>query len=408
MAHQANHIDVAAAVLHWARETGGYSTRLAAKRANVSESQFIAWETGPQPALLTSSQLEELADYFKRPTAALLLREPPEQPPFPRDFRKLAKKGATFSPALRLAIRRARRLQRVANELLASEAAEVGHSARLPKVSVSQDAEVIAKKLRAESQVAASQQIRWHDPRKAFRAWRAYLEQAGLLVFQARFDRNEAQAFSISDSDPAVVVVSSKDFPSARCFSLFHEYGHLLLGRMGICLPSNRNANDFVSTDDLNRTETWCDRFAEAFLVPQDDLRRAAEFKSTAQKDTLPTAVGRLADMFSVSRHVILFRLYHLDRIPHSLFWQQLSSLRSTLGESEQLIPEAMDPDDLLTPRRPGFLPPHRRTIQERGPRFTHLVLQGLDREKLTGNEVFDYLGIRLKHLESLRKEIGS
>ena len=104
-------------VLRWARETAGQSPESVARRLKVDIQRVRAWETKApnEQALVSPRQLEELARLFRRPTAALFLDRPPEEPTPPRDFRRALHREAPFSADLRLAIRRARRLQRVAS-----------------------------------------------------------------------------------------------------------------------------------------------------------------------------------------------------------------------------------------------------------------------------------------------------
>ena len=74
-------------VLKWARETSGTTVEEAAKRLRVPASTFAEWET--VESSLKLGQLRTLAAYFKRPLSALLLPEPPAEPPGPTDFRRL-------------------------------------------------------------------------------------------------------------------------------------------------------------------------------------------------------------------------------------------------------------------------------------------------------------------------------
>jgi transcriptional regulator with XRE-family HTH domain len=106
-------IDVDVSLVRWARESAGLSVQAAAKKVGVKPDKFELWETAGVPERPTATQLERLADAVKRPVATFFLPEPPAEPPLPADFRKppTAKAPAPLSYAVRLAIRRARRLQ---------------------------------------------------------------------------------------------------------------------------------------------------------------------------------------------------------------------------------------------------------------------------------------------------------
>jgi hypothetical protein len=57
--------------------------------------------------------------------------------------------------------------------------------------------------------------------------------------------------------------------------------------------------------------------------------------------------------------------------------------------------------------RRSFGLHPARRCVQEKGPRFTSLVLEAKDRELITYSDVADYLSIRMKHLDKVQSLLG-
>jgi len=103
-------------VLKWARSTSGLTLRDVADKLKENPATVEAWEDGV--AAVPFTKLEKLADYFKRPVASFLLMNPPETPRQPTDFRYLPNREGVFSRETWLALRRARRLQGVASELL--------------------------------------------------------------------------------------------------------------------------------------------------------------------------------------------------------------------------------------------------------------------------------------------------
>jgi transcriptional regulator with XRE-family HTH domain len=128
-------VDVEPRILVWTRESMGMNTAEVAKRFNLSENTIRKWESGQKKP--TIAQIKKLARIYKRPLAAFFLPEPPEEPPFPGDFRTLPQERRNpFSSKTRLAIRQARRLQSLAIELAIDTEGEIHHnieSARLSK-----------------------------------------------------------------------------------------------------------------------------------------------------------------------------------------------------------------------------------------------------------------------------------
>lgn len=385
-------VTVSPGVLRWARETAGYTRDDVARRFHIAPGRVVGWESAG-PARLTFRRLEELARYYKRPTAALLLDQPPAEPSLPPDFRRPLHRDAPFSPHLRLAIRRARRLQRLVRELM--EAMEEPFSSDIPEVNTQASAESVAREQRAAFGITARQQLGWTTGSEAYRRWRDALEARRILVFQGDFPREEAQGFSLSDSEPySIVVTQQKEEPfTARCFTLFHEYAHLLLRQGGVCLTGEVPFSDGSSEA---KTEYWCQRFAEAFLVDADVLRDRPETGAILRGDPgYEQSLKELASVFKVSQHVVLFRFWHLDLMTETRFWHEFNRLREEAAEAAQRREKRKE--------RGGGPPPAQRAVQERGRLFTRTVLEALEREMLSHAEVMEYLGVRPKHLEEVR-----
>src|SRR5688572_8202513 len=103
-------------MLRWARESAGISREWAAHHVRKSAEQIASWEDGR--GLPTYAVLRSLAELYRRPLAALLLREPPPEPTPPPDRRSFAgiePRPLTFESLM--ALRDARRLRTVAREI---------------------------------------------------------------------------------------------------------------------------------------------------------------------------------------------------------------------------------------------------------------------------------------------------
>ena len=56
--------------------------------------------------------------------------------------------------------------------------------------------------------------------------------------------------------------------------------------------------------------------------------------------------------------------------------------------------------------RAEGFMLPHKRAMRDNGSVFTNLVLRAYREEAITGSNVADYLGVRLKHVTRIEYEM--
>src|SRR3989338_3823812 len=106
-------IQIKPEVIKWAIGTSGWEESELISKLNISEAICKDWLKGN----ITIKQLEALADKLKRPLAAFFLPEPPEEEPKPKDYRMLPEKEGKFNKKTILAIRKARYLQEISNEL---------------------------------------------------------------------------------------------------------------------------------------------------------------------------------------------------------------------------------------------------------------------------------------------------
>ena len=128
-------------VLRWAREVSGFSveevaTKLEQVSKRITAETVESWEDEDGEALPRLTALRKLAQLYKRPMAVFFLNEPPWETPPPKNFRLLAMGEARpLSPDMILAVRSARRLHELAEEV----SDELGYDLRaeLPQVDVS-------------------------------------------------------------------------------------------------------------------------------------------------------------------------------------------------------------------------------------------------------------------------------
>ena len=389
MPYKTPELAVNPSVLEWARKTAGFTSDDIAKRLSVSKEQVELWEKGSQEVPLRVTQLEDLAHFLRRPLAAFLLDKPPIEPEPPRDFRRVGGESGPLSPSLKLVIRRARRLQRIAHEVM--ENMGIAMTSQIPSAKLQDKPEMVGRRLRKSFNVTTQEQFKWRSPSMALNHWRETLEARNILVFQGDFEREEAQGFSISDEHPYAIILSSKDYPNARSFTLLHELGHLLLREGGVCLteivyPSRETK--------ITKTENWCHRFAEAFLIDEDILHSKEETEYIIKMTSgYEDKLQKLASQFKVSREVILFKLWHDKSITDSLFWSMYSQLQQKL-----ILPTKREEK-----KKEGGPSQVQIALRERGRFFSRLILDALDRNILGYTDAADYLSVRPRDFERLR-----
>jgi Zn-dependent peptidase ImmA (M78 family)/DNA-binding XRE family transcriptional regulator len=383
-------------ILVWARESIGRNIEEVANRLHVSENLVKRWESGEKNPTLT--QVKTLAIYYKRPLAAFFLPEPPEELSLPKDFRTLSGENPLpLSPKTRLAMRRARRLQSLAmeleGELHKDIVIHIGH------VSLSDDPEVLATKVRKHLGVSIESQFGWRKDNDAFNQWKKSIENLGVFVFQIPMPLEEVRAFSMTDGEIPVIILNTKDSIRARIFSLLHEFGHLLLNKGGICDPNRGRIWEInsqnIPSEEIKYVEIFCNHFAGAILVPKDGLLTHKSVIDVRSPHEWPDRVlGRLAKEFNVSHEVILRRLLIFGRTSRS-FYQR---------KHEEWEVKAIERKQRKERKKGGRRDRPKECIQQNGAPFISLVLESYRNDRITCTDVADYLDIRLKYLPKVEK----
>lgn len=381
MSTKSSEINIEPKVLKWARESIGLSINEASEKIKgVTTDTIEKWEKKDGKASLTFAQLERLSMIYKRPLSAFLLSVPPQEAPFPKDFRTFpSDEKKPLHPKTYLAIRKARRFQYSVMELIK----ELGEpSKKLPiKADLSVDPEVLAEKTREQLKIKGfpfSPSLAKED---VLNEWIKILENNGILVSQISITKNkEIRGFSLIDEDIPLIVLKRTDAPAAKIFTLFHELAHVLLKEDGIC--------DLRESDILH--EKFCNHFAGAFLVPKEELLNHPVVKANKQRGEWPESLlFAIARDFKVSREVVLRRLWILGLATKEYYlnkhkeWE--GKYREPFGRGRNEI---------------------KICIQERGKRYISMAIDAYERKKIDGVALADYLGVTSDKISKIKEAI--
>ncbi len=384
------------ALLIWARETAGFDLSTAAEKLDVDEERLAAWEAGEdQPSI---PQLRKAAELYKRPLAVLYLPEPPLTFQPMHDFRRLPDMGLRrFTPELTLEIRAAHQRRELALELFQDADEEPGVFALT--ASIKDNPETVGSAIRKALKIDYQLQSRWRDPRVAFIAWRSKIEEAGALVFQAsRIEGDEASGFAIWADTLPVMVVNRKDAYPRRVFSLLHELVHLMLRQSGV---SDLEAEGPRPQDD-ERVEAFCNQVAAATLIPQDLLlaEPIVAARGAGRHEWSDAEIQSLSLIFSVSREAIVRRLmsfqratddfYGRKRRQYAVEFQQLREREKAKNEGKSI---------------PRNMP--RETVADFGKPFVRRVIENYHQDRISLSEVSGYLGVKVRHVPGIERQLG-
>ncbi len=376
-------IPITPTVLGWAIQESGYEPAEVAAAAGVDRGTLAAWlaKSDLRPSL---TQFRRLASFLKRPEAVFFLPRPPPLHLPEVQFRSPSGvKHRPPSPEERLHIREAARLQRG----LAWVLEELGERPQaMQRIALLRNPEEAATAARREIGVAVEQQLDWSSASAAQHGWRAALERRGVFVLFLPMGEESVQGFSLADEQAPLIAVNTHWNAQARCYTMLHEYAHLLTRTSSLC------AKDWPrSAKDGDRTERWCEEFAAAFLLPwpavEQRLSDRFHWRPGATIASLDAA-RYVANQFHVSLPAAVLRLVLKEVAGWGLF-------RSIPAHAERK-PRGGPPGE------GGRRRPQRR-LDEFGAQTARTFLRGMQRDVITRDDALRYLDVADRDLEELQ-----
>ena len=297
-------------MLIWAR--GATGTTLAEAQAKFGEDKIGAWEKGE--AHPTYSELKKIGDYYRKPIAVFFFPEPPKYENIPASCRTLPIDAEhIFNRQITKAVDWTRAMQLNLYELFDQtnpadqRLADLTFDLSDIKVTAAQLRDVLGADLVAQKNLKTRSD--------AFEFWRGYFYKLGIFVFKQAFKDDSVSGFCIYDNEFPVICVNNSIAHARQIFTLFHEIYHLIHETSGVDILKK---NTPIDRQIDSNVEWMCNRFAGAFLVPDNDFLGVSW-----NSDVNDEAIQKWSDKYSVSREVILYKLFDLNRISYDSLQQK-------------------------------------------------------------------------------------
>jgi Zn-dependent peptidase ImmA (M78 family) len=381
-------------VLRWARE-GRFGPTRRALEAKLGDSNFAIdihtieqWEDGI--ATPTFADVKKLAQLYKRPLAVFFLDSPPDTKTTPPDHRTIGSEdNKDISPEGLLVMRKARRTQEIA-AMLQEASGEPSHF-KFSKHSITEDPDSLALKVREDLGLSIRKQFKFRKYEEFFEYLREKIEDAGVITLKSgmhdSFPVEDCRAFSFADSLPYLILINNKDYEGSKNFSLAHELAHILVREAGVC--NNFRTFDIMGKK-IDELEVFCNRFAAALLVPENEFRAHPLLRERANvsSDHLDDEIQKIALDFKISRVVILRRLLAFGLITQVFynekvnFWKEDPPPRR--GKSGRFSLSTL--------------------VKKNGRSFSSLVFESYRNKKISFTSAAEYLGIKRKHMSGFER----
>ena len=376
-------------VLKWARRLGNYSLEEAGKALNVPSSKIDEWEK--KDSIPTVRQARLLADFYKRPFLEFFSETVPQlqKPQLVPDFRMTRDKATPSSERTLTEIQEWAESQRLnAIDLFEITGEEVPQFPCSLYATENDDPESIAARVRKAVGFSIKVQLslRGNEKQNLSKILRKTLEDNGILIFKDSMLREcNARGLCVFFEILPVIVISSES-PAGSAFTIVHELGHIILKQSavsGTVIPKN-------TKQAIAKIETWCNRFASAFLMPSEAIRQMVSFNKMVAEIS-DEELGNYARKLSVSQHAMLVRLVQLGLVNEKYYWD--------IKRPQFLIEESK----FKAGGRSKYYGSRYRN--HNGDLYTSLVLEAWSSRKITNHNAAEFMGIKnLTHLYDIRK----
>lgn len=381
-------VKVEAPIFEYARKYAGLTLEQAAKKTKIPLEKLENYEK--QGGDIPINHLEKISEAYKRTLAFFFLLKVPEDAVEPKSFRIVysSESDLQFSPSAYLAIRRARYVQAVIEEL-----SDKKIDYNFPNATTKSKVDELSDWMRNFVGITFEEQRKWSSPGEALREWKRALEAKDIFVIQHSLSKDAISAFCLADKKPYIIALNSAEHLNRRIFSLFHEIGHLLLHQSGICSPNDLSRNSYQYV----QIEKFCNQFAASLLLPATIFKSDADvamlaktpFKQWEQKD-----IGNIAAKFRVSREVVVRRFLTLGYIDEDDYNAWRAEWKKTAEE--------------YAPKKKGVLkiPQYQKCLSKNGKGFTSFVIEKYHSNRITFSTAADILNIKPKYIHQLETKL--
>ena len=383
------YVPIHPATLAWARVEVGLSCEQVAEKTKWSVAEIKAWEAGSSG--ITMSDGRKLAQKYKVSLPFLYRRDTPKQHTFDniKDFRNISRQD-TLSSRLCVAIRDATHKQQWLRNFLIEE--EHAPLQWLGAHSANSDATAIAEHIRDWLGIRVDDISALKNAKEALDYWVDKIEAKGVVVASNsthgshNIPREEYSGLVLYDEYAPLILLNPADSLPRRIFTLLHELAHLIIGR-----TSNMSLVDFKIDDgEYDATEVLCNTIASDVLISRDVVNECWNSALSVREN-----IDALQQKLHCSRSAIAVALKRYGSITQ----QQLRELLDFYREKYYEYANTAVPSG-------GRAYPDKQAIDRCGKLLTTRVLTAYEQGSINALEIYDVLGMKLKHLTALSERL--
>lgn len=292
-------------IIQWARDYYHMTSKEVAKAVGVDVALYIDWERGND--FPTYSKLKKISEVLRKPSAIFFFPNPPMMTSPIGDLRTIPEEVVKkFSRNVIIQFEKAKSYQMSLQELYPGRRSLLSNCSLLPE-----DISELCTYLRQILEFPVSSQKARKSTKVVFEIFREKFYENGIYVFKESFKDDSISGLSLYDLEFPIIVINNSMSFARQNFTLFHELYHFISNTSGAEIIRD----DYFSLldSDQEKIEKACDEFANAFLVPMDDF-----YNELAKEELSEKHIEKLANLYSVSREAIMYKLLSIGKISNS------------------------------------------------------------------------------------------
>lgn len=384
-------------ILKWARETARLSKGDAAKKLGIKDSKgasaiekLSSLESGEVSP--TRPTLVKMAKNYRRPLLTFYLSEVPRIGNRGQDYRTLPETVESSQEALvDVVIRDIRTRQSLVRSVLEDE----DEAIRLPFISSLDMSEGVNAAINSLKQHLNWELNEYRDHpniEKAFAFLRGRTEDTGVFVIlvdnlgshHTTIDIEAFRGFALADDFAPFIAINANDSKGAWCFTLVHEFVHLLLGATGV---SGSSYGDKV-------IEKFCNDAASEFLVPMREIQEL-QINNRTNFQEAKDIIKQFAQSCKVSNTMVAYKLCRANYISFENFLKYKASFKEDwekFKNQERLKAKEKEIKGL-------YYPTKRQRV---GPTLINLISRMMYEGVITTTKAGKVLGVKAQNVESV------
>ena len=375
----------------------GVSSDFIANKTKISATKLALWLTPTDSALPTIKQAKNLAKCLHIPFAGLYMNPvdiPLKKIPNVRNMRTMLGTSRSDDSALNIAMIDV--LLERDFLLNANDELYITTKPFLPVVPKENDPQIWANAIREQFSISLEQQYKCNSARQFYLYLRERIESEGVFIHCfTDVPVDIARGFAIYYVDLPIIGINDEDRPPAKSFSIIHELVHLFKRESTFC-------NDMNNSVVTKKEEVFCNAVAGELLVPQDELNIVLmdnNYSAPYSKED----IKRIAERFSVSREVIIRRLFDLDKIDKIEYNTYADLFRQEIDhEREKRRTDRKNGVQNNIPRNIS-----REAIDRTSPAVSKALYHGYREEIYSKQDIARHLNIDQKHINKFLMEVA-